>query len=206
MSIEKAYNSWAESYDEMLNKTRDLEEKVAKKTLGGYYKTIVELGCGTGKNTAWLLQKCESLIAMDFSEAMLLKAQEKIESKKISFRQQDLKKDWNLPKDFADLVSCSLVLEHIEDLDSIFKKTAEILKTGGQFYIAELHPFKQYSGSKARFDTGSGIQELEVYVHHITDFTSAAFKNGFKLVELKEWFDDDDKNNIPRLVSFLFQQ
>ncbi|WP_010228236.1 class I SAM-dependent DNA methyltransferase [Gillisia marina] len=206
MSVQKAYNSWAESYDEMLNKTRDLEEKVIRETLDGYYKSVVELGCGTGKNTAWLLQKCESLIAMDFSEAMLLKAQEKIESKKVSFKQQDLNIDWGLPEDSVDLVSCSLVLEHIKDLDAVFAKASKILKTDGQFYISELHPFKQYSGSKARFDDGNGIQELEVYVHHITDYTEAAAKNGFKLVQLKEWFDDDNKENIPRLVSFLFQK
>ncbi len=33
MSIENAYDSWADSYDAMLNKTRDLEEVVAKKML-----------------------------------------------------------------------------------------------------------------------------------------------------------------------------
>ncbi len=206
MSVQKAYNSWADSYDEMLNKTRDLEEKVIRETLDGYYKSVVELGCGTGKNTAWLLQKCESLIAMDFSEAMLLKAQEKIEFKKVSFKQQDLNIDWGLPEESVYLVSCSLVLEHIKNLDAVFAKASKILKTDGQFYISELHPFKQYSGSKARFDDGNGIQELEVYVHHISDYTDAAAKNGFKLIELKEWFDDDNKENIPRLVSFLFQK
>jgi len=189
----------------MLNKTRDLEVKVARQTITGDYKNIVELGCGTGKNTTWLFQKCESLIALDFSEEMLLKAQEKIKSKKVIFRHQDLMKDWNLPKDSADLVTCSLVLEHIENIDSIFKKAAEILKKDGQFYIAELHPFKQYSGSKARFDNGSEIQELDVYVHHITDYTNAALKNGFQLKEVKEWFDDEDKDGIPRLVSFVFK-
>lgn len=206
MSISKAYNSWAESYDKMLNKTRDLEEKVARKTLDGYYKTIVELGCGTGKNTTWLLDKCDAMVALDFSEKMLGKARKKISSKKISFRQQDLTKDWNLPEDSADLISCSLVLEHIEDLDAIFKKSSKVLKKEGKFYISELHPFKQYSGSKARFDDGKETQELEVYIHHISDFTEAAAKYGFKLLQLNEWFDEDDKKNIPRLVSFLFQK
>ncbi|TVZ27694.1 methyltransferase family protein [Gillisia sp. Hel_I_86] len=206
MSISKAYNSWAGSYDEMLNKTRDLEEKVARQTLDGYYKTIVELGCGTGKNTGWLLEKCDSLIALDFSEEMLAKAGEKTNSSKVGFRQQDLTKDWGLPEVSTNLISCSLVLEHIEDLDAIFAKSSKILKKDGFFYISELHPFKQYSGSKARFDTGKGIQELETYVHHITDYTEAAFTNGFKLVQLNEWFDEDDKKNIPRLVSFVFKK
>ncbi len=206
MSIRKKYNSWAKSYDEMINKTRDLEAKALRETITSHYINIVELGCGTGKNTSWLLEKCESLIALDFSEEMLAKARKKINSEKVSFKQQDLTKSWNLPEESTDLICCSLVLEHIEDLDSIFKKAAEILKKDGQFYIGELHPFKQYAGSKARFETDEGIQELEVFVSHITDFTDAAFNHGFKLLEMKEWFDDNDRKGLPRLVSFVFSK
>ncbi|RKS50524.1 methyltransferase family protein [Gillisia mitskevichiae] len=207
MSIEKSYNSWASSYDEMHNKTRDLEATVAREILGEwYYTNILELGCGTGKNTQWLLDKCDSLIALDFSEEMLTKAKQKISSKKVVFNQQDLTKDWKLAPNSMDLITCSLVLEHIQDLNLIFKKSSEVLHKAGQFYICELHPFKQYSGSKARFNTGKVIQELEVYTHHISDYTDTAFKNGFKLIQLNEWFDEDNRDNIPRLVSFVFKK
>lgn len=206
MSIRKTYNTWAKSYDEMINKTRDLEAKALRETITSHFNNIVELGCGTGKNTSWLLEKCESLIALDFSEEMLAKARKKISSEKVSFKQHDLSKSWNIKEESTDLICCSLVLEHIEDLDSIFKKAAEILKKDGQFYIGELHPFKQYAGSKARFETDEGIQELEVFVHHITDFTDAAFNHGFKLLEMKEWFDGNDRKGLPRLVSFVFSK
>lgn len=207
MSIEKSYNSWASSYDEMHNKTRDLEATVAREILGEWhYTNILELGCGTGKNTQWLLDKCDSLIALDFSEEMLTKAKQKISSKKVVFNQQDLTKDWKLVPNSMDLITCSLVLEHIQDLNLIFKKSSEVLHKAGQFYICELHPFKQYSGSKARFNTGKEIQELEVYTHHISDYTDAAFKNGFKLIQLNEWFDENNRDNIPRLVSFVFKK
>lgn len=206
MSIRQAYNSWAESYNEMKNKTRDLEEQVDRQPLTWSYKTIVELGCGTGKNTAGLLEKCDSMIALDFSEEMLTKTRKKINSSKFSFRKQDLTENWELPKASVDLLTCSLVLEHIKDLNGIFKKASKLLKHGGKFYISEFHPFKQYSGSKARFDNGNGLQELEVCIHHISDYTNAALKHGFKLQNFEEFFDDDDKKNVPRLVSFLFQK
>jgi len=207
MSISKAYNSWASSYDDMVNKTRDLEEKVAKSHfLNSHFETILELGCGTGKNTIWLVEKCDTLIAFDFSEEMLEKAKEKIQSKKVIFQIQDLNENWKLPENSIDLICGSLVLEHIENLDLLFKKASTVLKQNGQFYISELHPFKQYSGSKARFDDGSRVQELEVYVHHLTDYTEAALKNAFKLIKLKECFDEDDRNTIPRLISFVFQK
>ncbi len=44
-------------------------------------------------------------------------------------------------------------------------------------YIGELHPFKQYAGSKARFNTEAGEQVVNCYNHHITDFTDAAIQN-----------------------------
>ncbi len=207
MSIEKAYNSWAESYDDMLNKTRYLEEKAARSMLKGtYFDTILELGCGTGKNTQWLVKKCDNLIGLDFSEEMIAKAKQKIQLNNVGFKQQDLKEVWDIPKSSIALVSCSLVLEHIEDLNLIFKKVSAVLKNNGEFYLGELHPFKQYSGSKARFDNGSEIQDLEVYTHHISDYLDAAKNNQLDLLDLKEWFDEDDRTNIPRLVSFRFKK
>lgn len=58
MSISKAYNSWASQYDTNLNKTRDLDKKATIETLSNYhFNNVLELGCGTGKNTEWLLTK-----------------------------------------------------------------------------------------------------------------------------------------------------
>ncbi|MDV7140436.1 class I SAM-dependent methyltransferase [Maribacter sp. TH_r10] len=38
----------------------------------------MELGCGTGKNTVWLLKKAQRIIGLDFSQEMLNIAKEKI--------------------------------------------------------------------------------------------------------------------------------
>lgn len=207
MSVDKAYDSWAESYDEMLNKTRDLEEEAAKSMLkNAYFDTILELGCGTGKNTLWLAEQCNKLIGLDFSEEMVAKAKQKVQLKNVDFKKQDLKEEWNIDKSSISLVSCSLVLEHIEDLNLIFKKVSEVLKNKGEFYLGELHPFKQYSGSKARFDKGSETQELEVYTHHISDYLAAAKINQLDLIDLEECFDEDNRTNIPRLVSLKFKK
>ena len=79
MSIEKSYNSWAKQYDTNNNKTRDLDKKATIKTLSNYnFNYVLELGCGTGKNTIWLLEKAKNIIAFDFSKEMLKKAKEKI--------------------------------------------------------------------------------------------------------------------------------
>lgn len=207
MSIENAYNIWAHQYDTNVNRTRDLDKKCTIETLNNLaFKNVLELGCGTGKNTEWLLNKAERIIGLDFSQEMLNKAKEKISDKRVTFKKVDLTKDWKTENNFADLITSSLTLEHIKNLDHIFSQANQKLKKNGLFFISELHPFKQYLGSKAQYETENGTKELEVYVHHISEYIDDAKNNGFQLIELKEWFDKNSKNGIPRLISLLFKK
>jgi ubiquinone/menaquinone biosynthesis C-methylase UbiE len=204
MSVQQAYNSWASQYDTNLNKTRDLEGQALRATLNDIaFDTCLEIGCGTGKNTVWLITKAKQVTAVDLSEAMLAKAKEKVALDKVQFIQADITAPWAFAKDSYDLVSFSLVLEHIEHLDPIFSKAANVLSPGGYLYLGELHPFKQYTGSKARFDTEEGQQVVQCYNHHISDFIQAGKKAGLTLVEVEEYFDNNDRNEIPRILTIL---
>ncbi|TBW27898.1 class I SAM-dependent methyltransferase [Gramella sp. KN1008] len=204
MSIEKAYDDWSGQYDTNRNRTRDLDKELTKSVLGGLrFKEVLELGCGTGKNTEWLLQRTEKILAVDFSENMLKIARKKINDSKVSFKRADITKDWDWTVENFDLITCNLILEHIADLDFIFQQAYSKLANDGHFYVSELHPFKQYKGTKARFESKDGRIELETFTHHISDFTSAAFKAGFELEKLNEGFDEDQQHT-PRLISFLF--
>jgi ubiquinone/menaquinone biosynthesis C-methylase UbiE len=206
MNPQQAYNSWASQYDTNENKTRDLEAKALRDVLSTIpFNSCLEIGCGTGKNTEWLLQKAERLTAVDFSEEMLSKAREKVQSPKVEFVQADINNDWNFTEKKFDLLGFSLVLEHIQNLDHIFKEAFERLEDRGYLYIGELHPFKQYTGSKARFETGGGVHIVQCYNHHISEFIQSAEKNGLKLLQLREWFDNDDKSSLPRILTLLFQ-
>ena len=206
MSTSDSYNTWAGSYDSMKNKTRDLEAEVLRKTfLNPHYGNILELGCGTGKNTGWLAKKADHVTAFDFSPKMMEKAKQKIDSDNVIFTRADITQTWPVKPGWANLIVCSLVLEHIEELEPIFKEAVRALKRGGKFYLCELHPLKQYNGSRAKFETGEGLQQPDAFVHHISDYLAAAKKEGFKLLDLDEHFDDREKENIPRLISFLFE-
>lgn len=206
MKTDDSYNAWAGSYDSMNNKTRDLEGEVLRNTfLNPHYGNILEMGCGTGKNTGWLSEKADFVTAIDVSSKMIQKAREKIKAENVTFIEADLKEDWPVKPGWANLITCSLVLEHIEDLNFIFAEAARALKRNGKFYICELHPGKQYSGSRARFATEKGIIMPEAFVHHISDYLNAAKKHKFSLLELNEYFDDPKEENVPRLISLVFE-
>lgn len=208
MSIDQSYNQWADSYDSNVNKTRDLDQRITQKVLGALkFSRVLELGCGTGKNTEWLIKKANSIKAIDFSRKMLEQAQAKIKSDKVQFIPADIKSFWPIPNNSVDLITCNLVLEHIDDLHIVFRQAFDKLQAGGYFFISELHPIRQYKGSQAKFETPDGKTHLlEVYTHHISEFTDIGKQQNLPLASLKEWFDDDDPNGIPRLVSFLFQK
>ena len=207
MDIANAYNSWSAQYDTNDNKTRDLEALSLQKILQGKsFNHCLEIGCGTGKNTAWLLNICDQITAIDLSNGMLEIARNKIQSDKVHFIEGDITREWTFAKNAYDLVTFSLMLEHIEDLDAVFKKLANVTATGSHVYIGELHPFKQYAGSKARFETESGTQVLTCFIHHVTDFIQAANASGFQLLQLDEQFDDADRSQIPRILNLLFEK
>lgn len=205
MNNREAYNVWADSYDAMQNRTRDIEAQALRASAAGENLDILEIGCGTGKNTEWLVTKAKRLVAVDFSREMLAKAKAKIVAGTVEFRELDLREDWGFALGEFDLITCSLALEHIADLHFVFGQARRVLRIGGRFYIGELHPFKQYQGSKARFDTAEGVLELECFVHHVSDFFTAAQANNFVLLDLREEFDDGDKTKIPRLLTLVFE-
>lgn len=206
MSVQKAYDNWSVQYDTNSNKTRDLEAIALRETLSSItFEHCLEIGCGTGKNTQWLLTKAKTITAVDLSTEMLAKAKEKISSDKVNFIQADILQDWGFANAKYDLISFSLVLEHIEDLEPVFNKTSKVIADGGYIYIGELHPFKQYSGSKARFDTDDGVQVVSCFNHHLSDFILAAKKYGFIIKIINEYFDEDDRNTIPRILTILFK-
>lgn len=208
METKEAYNLWANQYDTNENKTRDLEALSLRETLSQmYFNHALELGCGTGKNTEWLLERVNTLTAVDFSTEMLAKAKDKISSQKVNFVQADLNGSWEFSRNEKfDLITFSLVLEHIENLSTIFEKLDNVITENGYVYIGELHPFKQYNGTKARFETDKGLQIVPCFNHHISDFTNLALKFGYRIITLQEYFDGDNNIEIPRIFTMLLRK
>lgn len=208
LNTQQAYNSWSAQYDTNENKTRDLEAiSLREQIKGREFENCLEIGCGTGKNTAWLITQAKKVLAVDLSEEMLSKAKQKINASNVAFIQADITQDWSFTGgNQFDLVTFSLVLEHIDNLEAIFAQLNKVIQPNGIVYIGELHPFKQYNGSKARFETSEGVQVVTCFNHHMTDFVNAAKNNGFEIINICEYFDNNDTNNIPRILTIVFKK
>ena len=207
MSIQDAYNEWSHIYDSNQNRTRDLDEQVLRFALNGQrFPSILEIGCGTGKNTAFLAEIGAQVLALDFSEGMIARAREKVTGPHVRFQFADLTWPWPCAEADFDLIVCCLVLEHIQDLGHIFAQAARTLRLGGRFFINELHPFKQYGGTKARYERGTDVVEVDVFIHHISEFIHAAEGSGLRLLKFEEVWHEDDADKPPRLASFLFEK
>lgn len=207
MSIQKAYNEWSATYDSDENLTRDLDQKVTRDALANLqFNSILEIGCGTGKNTVFLAQIGTRVHALDFSEGMIEKAKKKVQAENVRRSVADLTQKWPCENRSYDLIVCNLVLEHIKDLSFIFSEAFRVLEEEGRFLVNELHPFRQYEGKKARFGKGEEVTEIPAFVHHISDFLNAALNNELTLVKLNEWWHEDDQSRPPRLISFLFEK
>jgi len=207
MDTRNAYNIWSQQYDTNQNKTRDLEAVALRETLARKtFRRTLEIGCGTGKNTQWLQTVSSKVVAVDLSEEMLAKAKEKITASNVHFHQADITQAWTFAEGLFDLITFSLVLEHIEDLKPIIENVAKNLNLGGFLYIGELHPFKQYSGSKARFETPRGTQVVPCFNHHLSDFLTPALQHSLELETLNEYFDDEAKTGLPRIMALLLRK
>ncbi len=207
MNVKEAYKFWSEQYDTNINKTRDLEAISLRDTLSTItFENCLEIGCGTGKNTQWLITKGQKILAVDISEEMLSVAKQKIKDEKVTFLNANVMASWDFTSKTFDLVVCSLVLEHIENLKPIFRNIAKHMAPNGVLYIGELHPSKQYTGSSAKFETSEGEQVVSAFTHHISDFTEAAIEQGLQLETIKEFFDENNRSNPPRILTLKFRK
>lgn len=211
--IAAAYNDWAETYDTVQNFTRDLAAQALRqsdlKLAGG---TIIEVGCGTGRNTEWLARpdaSAAAIVALDFSEEMLNRARARVSDPRVRFVQQDVRDTWPLSNSTADIVVIMLVLEHIEHLQPIFAEAARTLKAGGEIFICELHPTLQLIGKQARFTNARTGENTLVtaFLHETGDYHNAANSSGFELVQEVDWYDPDAQADAPpRLLSLQFRR
>ncbi len=207
--IASAYDDWAETYDNDPNRTRELAAKVLRQVgLKFAGRNVIEVGCGTGRNTEWIAQQAGNILGLDFSEGMLRQARARVSNPRVRFVRHDVRTTWPVPDASADLVIAMLILEHVDDIVPMIAEAARALTAGGELFICELHPMRQLLGGQAQFTSAKTGEHQRVlaFMHDVSDYVNAGLALGFELVSLGEWRDlDAPRSTAPRLLSLLFR-
>jgi ubiquinone/menaquinone biosynthesis C-methylase UbiE len=208
--IAAAYDLWSDTYDVDPNRTRELAGEVLRHCdLSVIGREVVEIGCGTGRNTLWLGERAENVLALDISDGMLRQAKARAESPRVQFLQHDIRFAWPREGESADVVIAMLVLEHVERLQPIFDEAARVLRRGGDLFVCELHPIRQMLGRQAEFTNPlTGERErVTAFLHDVSEYVNGGLRAGFTLVRLGEWRDPSaGPADPPRLLSVHFRR
>ena len=144
VDVKRRFDRAADSFDDadFLNRvTREgLLARLAPMTVD--VKTVVDLGCATGSALRPLRQRFRgaTLIAVDLSQPMLIRAQSRLSwPGKVRAVQSDARA---LPfaESSIDVLFANLLLPWIDDPEAVFREVARVLRKGGLFAFATLGP------------------------------------------------------------------
>ena len=122
----------------------------------GPVDSALELACGTGIWTQWLLEIAARVHAIDAAPEMLAISREKLPAGRITWEQADLFA-WQ-PQQEYDLVFCGFWLSHVppDRLASFLATVARALCPGGRFFLVDSRRDPQAaSGSAMPYDYDS---------------------------------------------------
>lgn len=168
---------------------------------------LVDLGCGTGRNTLQLLdtvsqdslQSNVRIIGVDASNGMLDVARQRIDAViqpaeiEVKLAPFDLLADnespsnsqtLNLVRDADGMIS-TLVLEHIP-LNDFFRAAASILRSGAYFLVTNMHADMGKRSQAGFVDsaTGKKVRPSRSYAHEVGKILEEAERCGFEVVQL----------------------
>ncbi|MDO8548663.1 MAG: arsenite methyltransferase [Ignavibacteria bacterium] len=150
---------------------------------------VVDLGSGAGNDVfvaRSLVSENGTVVGIDFTDAMLLKANKnlaKLNYRNVYFKLGDIE---NLPlqENFGDVVISNCVLNLVPDKQKAFQEIYRTLKPGGHFCVSDIvtsGELPQKIRDTAALYAGciSGALKQEEYIGIITD-------SGFKDIEIKK--------------------
>lgn len=149
-----AYDLWAATYDDQpSNLILHLDEVAFERLLAGVdlrNKTVVDIGCGTGRHWAGILgQGPASLSGYDVSAEMLKRLRHKFPEARTWLLSGNRLAETKSAS--ADIVISTLAIAHIADLPVALAEWDRILKSQGDVFITDFHPAALEKGADRTF-------------------------------------------------------
>jgi SAM-dependent methyltransferase len=109
--------------------------RLFKEFIGGPHNRVLEIGCGTGLFTTEMARTDNTVLAIDISEVLIMKAKERVSSANVAFVVGNAC-ETGFESGSLDFVVGSSSLHHLE-VDSALKEFMRILKSGGGIMFTE---------------------------------------------------------------------
>jgi predicted TPR repeat methyltransferase len=160
---------------------------------------VLELACGPGNITKYLLQKRPDLkiLGTDLAPDMLKLAKEN--NPQAEFQLLDCRQILSLNRKF-DAIMCGFALPYLskEEAVKLIADAAETLNKNGIIYISTMEDDYTKSG----FKKGSGGDEIFMHYHEAEYLQKALEENGFELIELRrqDFHSENEAMNAVDLI------
>lgn len=191
------YDRWAKQYAQERNPVLELEQRALQDLLPNLdNRHVLDVACGSGRVTNLLARKgAASVTGVDFSLKMLSEARTEpgstpgirllaAEAQFLPFKNESF-----------DLLTCSMMISHLEDLQPVVTEFSRVCKPGGRLLISEFHPIGHLVGWNRSFVEQTNGKNSEVrirYFRHLHEDYFRAFKMAnLEIEELREPRLDD---------------
>ena len=196
---------------------------------------ILDCGCGEGRFCRMLAERgAKYVLGLDLCEPMI-EAARQLQSELIEYRVQDVQDLSFIENESFDLVVSYLNQCDIPDFESNNKEVFRVLKRGGRFIVANLHPMRSATGKWYRNDKGEKLHAiLDNYFDEgerhwkmlgvkftnfhrsLSTYINNFIKTGFIIKEiieptviverLKEYPDLDDELRVPNFIVYILEK
>jgi malonyl-CoA O-methyltransferase len=174
----RGYDLWAETYDAAPNPVVALDRRHALEHLAPQPgEVVLDAGCGTGGHFAGMLAAGARPVGVDFSAGMLAVARRRHSA--VPVAAADLSAGLPFRPGVFDAVLCSLVSEHLPEVERFFTEARRVLRPGGRLVFSAFHPDWAEAGVEANFERDGIEYRLGAETHSIGDFVDGAAAAGF---------------------------
>lgn len=191
----EGYNLWAPAYDAQPdNLMLALDEALFADLIAPLNltdKTIVDVGCGTGRHWAKLMvQNPAGIVGYDVSEGMLAMLQRKFPTA-TTYLLGDEGLLVHTPDQSCDMVISTLTMAHIPDAAAALQEWYRVLKPGGSVIITDYHPTALARGANRSFAHQGKTVHIKNHVHTIDAIKNNCGQLDIQVLRLKEQAIDD---------------
>jgi len=162
------YARWSATYDDLGNPVVVAEERGMRPLLDELDGRILDVGCGTGRHTAYLSNRGGDVVGVDQSPEMLARAVTKHDVSELC---QAVVTELPFADGAYDAALCALVLAHFPDLGLPLAELTRVVRPGGTLLISDIHPLAVALGGHAAYsDSEERLGVIRNYLHQHSDY------------------------------------